>query len=192
MTFNSRLEQPTVHGTSNPTDPAAAAELLPLVYDQLRGLAVAFLRRERPDHTLQPTALVHEAYMKLADQARVAWKDRAHFFSVAAVAIRRVLVDHARGKRAGKRMPPGARVTLAAEQGTCESSQADLLDIDAALRRLAEVDPRRARVVELRFFGGLNIEEVAAALDVSEGTVKNDWRLARAWLQRELSARNSA
>ena len=169
-------------------DPHVATELMPLVYDELRALAVAHLRRERPDHTLQPTALVHEAYLRLVDQTRVAWKDRFHFFAVAAEAIRRVLVDHARAKRAAKRTAPGPRVTIDATLRTTGEDDVDLLDIDDALQRLAALDARRARVVELRFFGGLSLEETAQALGVSEGTVKGDWRLARAWLERELSS----
>jgi RNA polymerase sigma factor (TIGR02999 family) len=168
-------------------DPQAVSELMPLVYTQLRALAAAHLRQERPDHTLQPTAIIHEVYLKLVDQTRVNWKDRAHFFAVAAEAIRRILIDHSRGKKAAKRRPPGERVTVSAELDAADSSRIDLLGLDEALQRLSALSPRQAKVVELRFFGGLSNEETASVLNVSEGTVKGDWRLARAWLERELN-----
>lgn len=173
-------------------DLRAADELLPLVYDELRALAGAHLRQERSDHTLQPTALVHEAYLKLVDQSRANWKDRTHFFAVAAEAMRRVLVDHARGKLAAKRVPPGKRVNLVDELDAGILPEANLVGLDDALRRLAELNQRQARVVELRFFGGLSVEETADVLDVSVGTIKGDWRFARAWLQRELNSETCA
>jgi RNA polymerase sigma factor (TIGR02999 family) len=167
---------------------SGADELLPLVYEELRALAAVHLKRERPDHTLQPTALVHEAYLKLVDQTRAEWRGRSHFFAVAAEAIRRILVDHARVKRAVKRRAPGRRVTIHAELDAEASGDFDLTELDDALNRLAELNQRQSKVVSLRFFGGLSVEETAQVLGVSEGTVKGDWRVARAWLERELSA----
>ncbi len=165
-------------------DRHAASELLPLVYDELRALAGAYFRLERPDHTLQPTALVHEAFLKLVDQKQARWKDRAHFLAVAALAIRRLLIDHSRKHQAAKRYVP-QRVTLNPELDAPGGDDIDLLVINEALERLAELSERQSRVVELRFFGGMSVKEVAHVLDVSPSTVKGDWRLARAWLQRE-------
>lgn len=164
-------------------DPAAFEALLPLVYAELRQLASARLRHERPDHTLQPTALVHEAYLKLAGGAARPYADRGHFFRVAARAMRQVLVDHARARRAAKRdAVAGGPITEPAGPGLD-----DLLAVDAALEKLARLDPRQARVIELRFFAGLGIDETASALGVSPATVKRDWMVARAWLQREIA-----
>lgn len=173
-------------------DPSAVSDLMPLVYDELRRLAAIHLARERVNHTLQPTALAHEAYLKLIDQTRAQWKDRAHFLAVAAEAIRRILIDHARTHRAAKRGGGGAgpaahRLTLSFASDVPEpTTDVDLLDVEDALRRLAELSPRQAKVVELRFFAGLDVDETAEALAVSPRTVKGDWRVARAWLQREL------
>jgi RNA polymerase sigma-70 factor (ECF subfamily) len=164
----------------------ATDELLPLVYAELRDLAARLLRHERPDHTLQPTALVHEAYLRLVDQRVGTWENRAHFLGIAAQAMRRILVDHARRRATAKRR--GARVTLDEELSPATGPSVDLLEIDAALERLAALDERQARVVEFRFFGGLNVEETAAALGIGTATVKRDWTLARAWLHRELAA----
>jgi RNA polymerase sigma factor (TIGR02999 family) len=162
---------------------------MPLVYDELRALASRSLRHERSGHTLPPTALVHEAYLKLVDQRQVRWQDRAHFFAVAAHLMRRVLVDHARRHRAAKRGSgaPGSMLDEA-EAGSAAVPFVDLLALDRALDRLAALDDRQARTVELRFFGGLTIEETAEVLHVSLATVKNDWSLARGWLYRELQA----
>lgn len=167
-------------------DPAAGEELLPLVYDELRRQAARHLRRERSDHTLRPTALVHEAYLRLAGQKRAQWESRGQFFAVAAQVMRRVLVDHARERAAAKRL--GGRLRVELEEGLAIElpPDADVLAVDEALRELAVLDPRRARLVELRFFGGLTGEETAAALGVSEATVTREWRLARAWLFRRL------
>ena len=169
-------------------DSSAADRLLPVVYDELRMLARSFLRRERADHTLQPTALVHEAYLKLIDQASTDWKGKQHFMAIAAQAIRRILVDHARAHRAAKRGGGDwRRITL---QGVPNLAQHDDLDferLDAVLSELAELNERQAKVVELRFFGGMSVEETAELLDVSERTVKGDWRFARAWLQNQLT-----
>jgi RNA polymerase sigma-70 factor, ECF subfamily len=168
-------------------DESAAARLMPLVYDELRRLADSYLRRERPDHTLQPTALVNEAYLRLVDQTRARLRDRSHFFAVAARQMRRVLVDHARRHHADKRGGGARRVSLdeAAEHAQA-ARDLDLVALDAALNRLAELDARQARIVELRFFGGLTVEETARALGVSATTVKDDWQSARAWLRREV------
>ncbi|MEM6673170.1 MAG: ECF-type sigma factor [Planctomycetota bacterium] len=160
-------------------------DLLELVYDELRRLAAAYLARESAGHTLQPTALVNEAYLRVSAQDDVEWKNPAHLRAISAIAMRRVLVDHARGKDAAKRGGGWEKITL--EAGLVEGEQEiDTLALDVALTRLAEVDERRARVVELRFFGGLTNREVAEHLGVSETTVEADWRFARAWLGREL------
>jgi RNA polymerase sigma factor (TIGR02999 family) len=163
-------------------DTGAANRLMELVYDDLRGLAGAWMRQERNDHTLQPTAIVNEAYLRLVDQTSARWQNQAHFFAVAARVIRRILVDHARSKGREKRGGDWRRVTLgAAEHGT--RPVVDVIAIDEALERLADLNERHAQVVEMRFFGGLSVEETAHVLGVSEKTVKNDWRVARAWLR---------
>ncbi len=164
----------------------AANRLLPLVYDELRALAAGYLRHERADHTLQPTALVHEAYLKMVDQTSVTWQNRSHFFGIAAQAIRRILVDHARARHALKRGGKRLRMTLNEELAGGEDPELDLLAIDDALHKLADLSERQCRIVELRFFSGLTVEEVAEILAVSPRTVKGDWRVARAWLKREL------
>jgi RNA polymerase sigma factor (TIGR02999 family) len=167
-------------------DKGAADKLLPLVYDEFRALARHYLAQERANHTLQPTALVHEAYMKLVDQTRVDWQGRSHFFAVAAQAMRRILVDHARSRQRDKRGGGRARVVLDEAVALSPQKDEDVLALDEALERLAALDPRQAKVVELRFFGGLSVEEVAEALKVSKRTVEGDWTFARAWLSREL------
>jgi len=168
-------------------DSSAVSDLMPLVYDELRRIAASHMTRERPNHTLQPTALAHEAYLKLIDQTRAQWKDRAHFLALAAEAIRRILIDHARLHRAAKRGGGGQRLTLNFAGELSEpSTEVDLVELEEALQRLAELNHRQAKVVELRFFAGLSVEETAEALSVSPRTVKGDWRVARAWLQREL------
>jgi RNA polymerase sigma-70 factor, ECF subfamily len=160
--------------------------LMPLVYDELRRLAERNIRRERTDHTLQPTALVHEAYLKLVDQRQVHWHDRAHFYAVAAQVMRRILVDHARRNGAAKRGRGVAKVSVDEIVLPAPQSDVDVVALDESLERLATLDERQSRVVELRFFGGLTVEETAEVLNVSPATVKNDWRLARAWLYSEL------
>ncbi len=165
----------------------AADELLPLVYDEFRIMAQRYLARERPDHTLDPTALVHEAFMKLIDQNRVDWKGRAHFFAVAAQAMRRILVDHARHHSRLKRGGDRQRVSLDEQLAPGEQRTEDLVALDDALEQLAQLDSRQARIVELRFFAGLTVEEVAETLGVSKRTIEGDWTMARAWLRRELS-----
>lgn len=165
-------------------------ELVDEVYDDLRRLARRYMSRERSNHTLQPTALVHEAYMKLADQTRVEWQGRTHFFAIGAQAMRRILIDHARGRQRDKRGGDWLRVTWAEEVfpgGKRDLSDEEVLDLDRAIRELAEVEPRQASVVELRFFGGLTVEEVAEALEVSKRTADGDWAKARDWLKQRLS-----
>jgi RNA polymerase sigma factor (TIGR02999 family) len=164
----------------------APARLMPLIYDELRRLADYYLRRERPDHTLQPTALVHEAYLKLIDQTRVDWQNRAHFFGVAAQLMRRILVDHARRHRASKRGGFRQKLTLDEAVDYSRTRDVDLVKLDDALTALAKFDARQSRIVELRFFGGLTIEETAEALGISPATVKVDWSMAKAWLRREI------
>jgi RNA polymerase sigma factor (TIGR02999 family) len=167
-------------------DRNAVADLVPLLYDELRQLASKYLRRERPGHTLQATALVHEAYLRLVDQKDVGWQNRSHFFGVAAQQMRRILVDHARHRHAAKR--GGAAPKVALDEALVVSDQAaeDVLQLNELLTRLAELDEQQARVVELRVFGGLTVEEAAEALDISPATVKRDWAMAKAWLTREI------
>lgn len=167
-------------------DRLAANRLFPLLYDALYDLARRYLRRERPDHTLSPTALVHEAYLKLVDQTRVNWQGKTHFLGVGAQAMRRILVDHARGRQRAKRGAGRARIQL--DEGVALSPQRDedVIAVDEALSKLAALDPRQTAVVELRFFGGLTVEEVAEVLQVSKRTVEAEWTAARAWLRREL------
>ncbi len=176
--------------------PAAEERLLSLIYDSLRALARQCLRRERRGHTLQTTELVHEAYLRLVAQSRFTWQSRRHFFAIAARAVRRVLLDHARRGLAGKRIAPEDRVAIedAPEPSTSRlrGDAADLIDLDEALNRLSEIDSRQARLVELRFFGGLTIRETAERLEISPATVKREWRLAQAWLRREMRAENRA
>jgi RNA polymerase sigma factor (TIGR02999 family) len=169
-------------------DQAALDELLPLVYDELRRQARRYMRAQTPGHTLQTTALVHEAYLRLAGQSAVDWKGRAHFFGVAAKAMRSILVDHARARTAAKRGGAARAITLD-DAGRIAGPQAsvDVLALDEALGRLGELDARKSQLVELRYFGGLGIDEAAAVLGVSATTVKREWTTARAWLRRELS-----
>jgi len=166
--------------------------LLPIVYDELRKQAARQLRGERAGHTLQPTALVHEVYLRLAQPRRVPWQSRAEFFAAAAQAMRRILVDHARKRAAAKRAGNWTRVELADDVAIEGKRELDLLALDDALERLAELDPRHARIVELRFFGGLSVAETASVLKISTATVKRDWSLARAWLHRRLGETESS
>lgn len=168
-------------------DQSAVDKLIPLIYDELRRLAEHYLRRERPNHTLQPTALVHEAYLRLVNQRQVQWHNRAYFFGAAAQVIRRILVDHAREHQAAKRGGGEHKVTLDEDVALSEQRDLDLLALDDALRRLAEIDPQKSRIVELRFFSGLSIEETAEVLGVSTATVTRQWRTVKAWLHREIS-----
>lgn len=168
-------------------DPNAVDALLPIVYAELRRQAERAMRREAAGHTLQPTALVHEAYLRLVDQARVPWQNRAQFFGIAARCMRRVLVDHARARGAAKRGGPGIRAALDDANAAVEEPAPMIVAVHEALERLAALDAEQARLVELRYFGGLTIEETAAVLGISPATVKREWAVARAWLRRELS-----
>jgi RNA polymerase sigma factor (TIGR02999 family) len=167
-------------------DQQALDELTPLVYEELRNRAARYLRRERPGHTLQTTALIHEAYLRLVDARDVHWQSRAHFFAIAANLMRRILVDHARRRDAGKRGGLQVRLPLDDALAAADETDVDLLAVDEALDRLVAFDPQQARVVELRFFSGLTVDETAAVLGVSPKTVKRDWSVARAWLRREI------
>ena len=166
---------------------AAAERLIPLVYDELRARAAAALRPERPDHTLTPTALVHEAYLRLVDQRLPHFENRKHFYGVAARVMRQVLVDHARSRKAAKRNDGRQALPLDENFPVTDERAADLMALDDALAALAGVDPEKARLVELRYFTGLTIEDTAEMLGVSPATVKREWALARAWLHREIS-----
>ena len=167
-------------------NPAAGSKLIPLVYDQLRRLADGYMRRERTGHTLQTTALVHEAYLKLLGQRSVDWQNRAHFFGIAAQVMRRVLIDHARGHVRDKRGGRSEHVQLDEALVFSPERSADFLELNAALERLAEIDARQAQIVEMRFFAGLTVEETAEVLKISPKTVKRDWSVAKAWLHGEL------
>ena len=167
-------------------DPQSLDSLLPAVYQELRRLAAAYLRRERPGQTLQPTALVHEAYLRLMKDRPDRWENRAHFCAIAAHSMRQILIERARARGAAKRGGARQRITLDDALVAGSDRSIDLLALDEALERLAELDPQQARLVELRFFGGLTIEETAAAMDISPATVKRHWTLAKAWLTREL------
>ena len=161
---------------------AAVDVLLPLIYDELRKLAASYLRRERPDHTLEPTALVHEAYMRMVDQTQVNWQNRAHFFGVAAQMMRRILVDHARAHNAEKRGQDFQKLSLDENIDKAVERSSELIALDDALHALFEMDEQKGRIVELRFFGGLSIDETAEVIGVSAPTVKRQWRMAKAWL----------
>ncbi len=176
-------------------DVAQAEDLLPLVYDELRRLARAYLRRERSDHTLEPTALVHEAYLRLVDQDRLEWQGRSHFFAVGAQMMRRLLVDHARKRGRVKRGGEWQQVTLghaATPLFGRELDHDELLALDQAIDRLNQLDTRQAQIVELRFFAGLEVAEVAELIGVSKRTIEGNWTHARAWLRRELAAGGAA
>jgi RNA polymerase sigma factor (TIGR02999 family) len=170
-------------------DRAALDKLLPLVYEELRRMAHRYMNRERLGHTLQTTSLVNEAYLKLCDQTRVRWQNRAHFFAIAAQTMRRILVDHARAQGRAKR--GGGVPARSLDEGAhlSPSKAAELIALDDALNSLAQLDERRSRVVELRFFGGLSNEEIAEVLDISPNTVTRDWNMAKAWLYKEVAGR---
>ena len=167
-------------------DEQALDRLMPVVYDELHRLAKRCLRRESSGHTLQATALVNEAYLKLIQQSEVEWQNRAHFFAIAARLMRRILVDHARNHQASKRGGPARKLSLDEAIGVAEAQEVDLIALEDALTELARLDPEQGRLVELRFFGGLTIEEVAEVLGVSPATVKREWNMAKAWLYREI------
>jgi RNA polymerase sigma-70 factor, ECF subfamily len=172
-------------------DEKAISKLMPLVYDELRRLAASYLRRERPGQTLQATALVHEAYVRLIGEKAHNWQNRTHFLAIAALSMRQILVQRARARHAAKRGGDPARITLderlMAAPARGSTDEIDLVALDAALDRLAELNARQAKIVELRYFGGLGVEEAAEVLGISPATVKRDWTLARAWLKRELA-----
>jgi len=168
-------------------DAGALQRLIPVVYPELRRIARRYMSRERTEQTLQTTALVHEAYLRLVDLKTVNWRDRAHFFAICARMMRRMLIDIARSKRYKKRGGGGTRVAFDEMRNACPQYPPDVIELDDALNTLAEQDPRKERVVELRFFGGMSVREVAHVLQVSDETVMRDWRLAKSWLWRELS-----
>lgn len=173
-------------------DPGALDELMPLVYGELHRLAASYMRRERPGHTLQPTALVNEAYLQLIDQKRVQWQNRAHFFGVAARLMRRVTMMHVRSARAQKRGGGAPKISFDENLHVSAENAADLMRLDDALAILIDIDPRQCRIVELRFFAGLGVRETAEVLGISTATVKREWRSARAWLLLELRGRRGA
>lgn len=169
-------------------DQAARDELMPLVYEELRRLAHHYLKRERPGHTLQTSALVNEAFLRLVDQTNIQWQNRAHFFGIAARLMRQILVDYARRQRYAKRGGDAQRVQLDESIIVSPERAAEVVALDEALKSLAKIDPRQSEIVELRFFGGLSIEETADVLAVSPGTVMRDWTLAKAWLRRAITS----
>ena len=187
--MESRADATTLLTAATTGDAKAADQLIPLVYAELRRLAAHYLRGERPGHTLQPTALVNEAYLQLIDQKGHRWQNRAHFIGVAAQLMRRILVDHARAHRALKRGGHEVKVPLDDAFVMSYQRSEELLSVDEALTRLSALDRQQSRIVELRFFGGLSVEETAEALAISPATVKRDWSVARAWLYRELDTR---
>ncbi len=168
-------------------DPTAADRLMPLVYEELRRRAAAQLRRERGGQTLQPKELVHETYVRLADQKRVVWQNRSHFFGVASQMMRRILVDHARARRSAKRSGRWTRISLEDVRVVTQPASIDVLDLDAALTQLAAFDSRKSRIAELRFFGGLSLQETGEVLGISLATVEREWQAARAWLFKALT-----
>ena len=172
-------------------DDAALEQLIPAVYQELRRMADHYLRGEDSGHSLQPTALVHEAYLRLIDQTKVEWQNRAHFFGVAAQMMRRILIDHAKAKHRVKRGGTAVKVMLDENVNFTQERASELLALDDALQSLARMDERKSRIVELRYFGGLTVEETAEVLGISDKTVMRDWNLAKAWLYRELTS-NSA
>jgi len=168
-------------------DQAAADKLMPLVYEELRRLAHQYMRREKPGHTLQTSALVNEAYVRLVDQSKIQWEGRAHFFGIAARLMRQILVDQARRKNFAKRGGGAIQVSLDSANAVAHEQSANVMALDEALKTLEQTDPRKGRIVELRFFGGMSIEETAEALKVSPGTVMREWTFARAWLRNQMS-----
>jgi RNA polymerase sigma factor (TIGR02999 family) len=169
-----------------------SSKLASIVYEELRRLAAAYMRREPSGQTMQATELVHEAYMKLVDQRQVTWKDRAHFFGIAAQLMRRILIDHARVRKAAKRGGNERKVPLEEAFVYLDEQGADLLVLDAALSKLASLDPRQSRIVELRFFGGLTTADIAEVIGIAPRTVDREWKVAQAWLRREMSSGNES
>ena len=168
-------------------DQTALDQLIPLIYDELHRLAERHLRHERAGHTLQATALVNEAYLRLVDERGVSWQNRAHFYAIAARRMRHILVEHARGRDAAKRGGGQYKLSLSKVDRITPREDVNLLALDEALQRLAEIDPQKSRIVELRYFGGLTVEETAEVMGISPATVKREWSMARAWLRREIS-----
>ena len=183
---SSRSEITSVLVSIDAGNRSVADRLLPLVYDELRSMATRFLRRERTGHTLEPTELVNEAYLRLVDYDRVEWQGKTHFFAAGAEAMRRILVDHARRKLRKKRGERPQRVELTDKLQISSGDETDVLDLEAALEKLEKLDPHQARIVELRFYGGLTVQEVANAMDLSKRSVEREWTMIRAWLRREL------
>lgn len=171
----------------NQGDQSARDELTPLIYDELRRLARGYLRRERINHTLQPTALVHEAFLRLIDQSKVNWQNRAHFFGAAARLMRQILINHAEARRAAKRGGEAERISLNDVDHFAVGREIDLIALNEALNNLERIDPQQGQIVEMRYFSGLTIEEIAEVMGVSPATVKREWSTARAWLRRELT-----
>ena len=169
-------------------DEAALQELMPLVYDELRKLAHHYIRRERPGHTLQTSGLVNEAYLRLVDQTKIQWQSRKHFYGIAARLMRQILVDYARKQSYAKRGGDAQRVELDEKLIISRDRAADIVDLDDALKKLAEIDPRQSQIVELRFFGGLSVEETAEVLSISVSTLMRDWVVAKSWLKRAISS----
>jgi RNA polymerase sigma factor (TIGR02999 family) len=186
--FDERPEVTQVLREMTGGDETAAARVMDLVYEQLRALAGSYFRGQPAGHTLQPTALVHEAFVRLSERTGVQWRDRAHFLAVAAVAMRGILADHARKRRALKRGGNRRRVALSRVETPAGTDEVDMLALDEALGRLAELSARQAAIVEYRFFSGMTVEEVGRVLGVSRSTVEDDWRMARAWLSAQLAA----
>jgi RNA polymerase sigma factor (TIGR02999 family) len=184
--MSERTDVTSIVKLASQNDPNAVAQLLPLVYEELRRLAAKYLANERSDHTLEATALVHEAYVRLVDQTQTAWKDKAHFCGVAAHVMRQILVAHARRRASLKRQPKGSRMPLDDGLVVGHENSVDLMRLDDALTELASLDERAAKVVELRFFGGMRVREVAEVLQVSDRTVSQDWAYAKAWLRADL------
>lgn len=187
MTHDQSEQTSTLLEAISGGDRQAADRLMSLLYDEFRRLAADYLNRERAQHTLQPTALVHEAFLRMVNQRNVNWQGRSHFFAIGAQAMRRILVDHARQKKREKHGGGRQRIELAEGMTISKERDEDLLAIDDALEELANIDPRQAKIVELRFFGGLTVAEVAEVLGVSKRTVESEWTMVRAWLRRELS-----
>ena len=189
---NSALDVTQILRDWSAGDGAAPEKLMPLVYEELRRLARSYLARERAGHTLQATALVHEAYLRLADETQLTWKDRAHFYGVAARLMRRILVDHARAHNAAKRGGLQQKLTLEEARELPTKSNVDLVELNGALESFAHDYPRKSEVVELKFFGGLDAKEISEVLQVSEKTVLRDWNFAKLWLCRELNEQHAA
>jgi len=187
MPTSSKSRARELTANSSKAHPAPLSELVPQVYEELRRLASRYMRREKPGQSLQATALVHEAYLRLLKDKRQVWQNRTHFFAIAALSMRQILVERARARQASKRGGSRVRVSLSETPAVGGEQPADVLALDAALSKLAEADPPLARIVELRFFGGLSIEDVAEESGVSPATIKRSWSVAKAWLKRELS-----